>query len=95
MATLTVLEGPDKGLTFRLQGPVARIGRGHGVSIQLFDHTVSRRHCRIVLRDGAHWVRVEGPTNPLRVNGEPVGERCLREGDAIMVGETVLRFSSD
>lgn len=58
---------------------------------------VSRRHARIICRDGQHWIEDLGSLNGTVINrqhrlqqGKPVQ---LRDGDEIIVGKTFLKFS--
>lgn len=62
------------------------IGRGAGASVVVDDTNVSRRHAEIRLV-GAHLVvRDLGSTNGTKVNGVPVLERVLVDGDEITIG---------
>lgn len=69
------------------------IGRGTGATILIDDSNASRRHAEIRLV-GAHLVvRDLGSTNGTRVNGVPVLERVLLDGDEIGVGLQVFRIA--
>lgn len=68
------------------------IGRSPESTVKLTDSTVSRSHAQIV-RDGDAWfVRDLGSSNGTKVNGAPVGDRMLEDGDEIRVGAVSLRF---
>lgn len=55
------------------------------------DSTVSRKHARIWLRDGAYWVQDLGSTYGTFVNDIPVDyKRGLNAGDQLRLGETLL-----
>src|SRR5579863_7059325 len=70
------------------------IGRLPECSIVLSDPNVSRRHAE-VRRKGTDVVVVDlGSTNGTRVNGVPVRERPLSDGDEIIVGTTSIRFET-
>lgn len=70
------------------------IGRLPECSIVLSDANVSRRHAE-VRRQGTDVVVVDlGSTNGTRVNGVPVRERVLSDGDEIIVGTTNIRFET-
>ncbi|HTT85737.1 MAG TPA: DUF3662 and FHA domain-containing protein [Acidimicrobiales bacterium] len=70
------------------------IGRLPECAVVLNDQNVSRRHAEI-RRSGSDVVVVDlRSTNGTRVNGNPVTERVLEDGDDIMVGTTVLRFET-
>ena len=90
--------GVDRAAERRLgcrsaDGPVT-IGRMPECDINLADPNVSRRHAEI-RPAGTGFVVVDlGSTNGTRVNGAPVSEQSLRDGDAITVGATALRFEA-
>ena len=96
---LTRLTGPGIGETFQV--PTDRksgvvIGRGGDAMVRVDDGAVSREHCRVWVRpaDGAIMVSDLGSTNGTIVNGQPVQEMSLAEGDKIQVGlSTIFRFS--
>jgi hypothetical protein len=70
------------------------IGRLPECTVVLNDQNVSRRHAEIV-RSGSDVVVIDlDSTNGTRVNGAPVGERVLEDGDDITVGTTTLRFEA-
>jgi pSer/pThr/pTyr-binding forkhead associated (FHA) protein len=66
------------------------VGRDPRCDIVLRDVTVSRRHARLICRDGAWIVQDLGSTNGTAVNGVAVGRCELRPGDRLCVGDTVL-----
>ena len=57
---------------------------------------VSRRHARIVARDGNYLIEDLGSTNGTFVNRgrrlAPGDRQPLKDGDEIIVGKTFLRF---
>jgi hypothetical protein len=70
------------------------IGRLPECTIVLSDPNVSRRHAE-VRRQGSDVVVVDlRSTNGTRVNGVPIRERALTDGDEISVGTTSIRFES-
>ena len=62
------------------------IGRGPGCDIALSDETVSRRHARLVFRDGGWIVQDLASMNGVTVNGAQVGRCQLRPGDRLGFG---------
>ena len=73
---------------------VVTVGRLPECDVSLPDPNVSRRHAEI-RPSGEGFVVVDlGSTNGTRVNGVPVGEKRLLDGDAIAIGNTVLRFEA-
>ena len=70
------------------------IGRLPECAVVLDDPNVSRRHAE-VRRDGNDVLLVDlRSTNGSRVNGVPVSERHLVDGDEISVGTTTIRFET-
>src|SRR5205085_3148460 len=93
--TFQVLEGVDKGRTFRdLPTPVT-IGREEGNLLRLNDERVSRFHAK-VQQDGGDIILTDlESTNGTRVNGAVVQIRRLRFGDRVCVGRSLLLFGSN
>jgi diguanylate cyclase (GGDEF)-like protein len=91
-ACLVVIRGGELGARADLVDVDLVIGRAPGCGFRLDDPGVSRQHCRI-WRDGDGWrLRDLGSTNKSFVNGAPVDEVELRDGDRIGIGETVFKF---
>lgn len=81
---------------YELEGPEIIIGRAATAAIVLADSRVSRRHVRLVLRDGGWWVEDLGARNRALLNGDPVvGASPVRAGDRLEVGDSVLRVMGD
>jgi hypothetical protein len=66
------------------------IGRHAGCDVVLGDDTVSRRHARLVFRDGKWIVHDLNSTNGTAVNGSYVGRCELCPGDQLVLGEECL-----
>jgi putative methionine-R-sulfoxide reductase with GAF domain len=95
MTTLRVLEGPEKGKSFELEGNVIFVGRGAKNDVQVADHTVSRMHLKIFCIGTALFVEDLKSSNGTLINGSPVepGEGCQVDGeDVIAMGDTVIRM---
>jgi phosphoserine phosphatase RsbU/P len=45
------------------------------------------------VRGGQFWISDLGSTNGTLVNGEPVLEKQLTQGDVIAIGQNVIRFT--
>lgn len=95
MATLYVLQGPDKGRTIKTDEDVALIGRG-SPQVGLTDQTVSRKHSEMRLESG-HWlIRDLNSANGTYVNGVRIQQPVrLRHGDQIRMGSTLLVYGGD
>jgi pSer/pThr/pTyr-binding forkhead associated (FHA) protein len=93
--TFQVLEGIDKGRSFReLPTPVS-IGREEGNLLRLNDERVSRFHAKIQFDNGEMILTDLESTNGTRVNGNVVQIRRLRPGDRIGLGRSLLLFGSE
>lgn len=70
-----------------------KIGRTSENDLVLHDHGVSRRHARIVERNGQYFAADVGSSNGTSLNGAPLpGEQLLRDGDRITVGPVEFTF---
>jgi hypothetical protein len=91
-ATLVLFEGERVARTFRLQGTTTTIGRLPTSDVVIEDPAASRSHARIDRgADGFALIDL-GSTNGTLLNGEPVTEHPLRDGDRITIGQTELEF---
>jgi two-component system NtrC family sensor kinase len=89
---LQVLQGPDQGNIFELTSDTALIGR-RSKSIDLSDHTVSRRHAELREHRGTWEITDLGSSNGTYVDGERVdGTSPLKHNVQIKVGGTVMVF---
>jgi two-component system, NtrC family, sensor kinase len=95
VATLTVLQGPDKGRVFRTGSEPCPIGRSSDV-IPLTDHTISRRHAEL-RPDNGRWLLADlNSVNGTYLNGQRVVQPTpLKHGDQIRVGSTLLVYGGD
>lgn len=75
-----------------LRSGVMTIGRLDTCDVALDDPSVSRRHAE-VRGQGAVWLVVDaGSSNGTKVNGLPITEHRLVDGDVVRVGDQELRF---
>jgi hypothetical protein len=80
------------GRRVRLGDEPATIGRLPDCAISLSDPNSSRTHAE-VRRHADGWMVVDlNSTNGTKVNGSPIRERVLQDGDEITVGNTEIRF---
>jgi transcriptional regulator with GAF, ATPase, and Fis domain len=82
---VSVLEGPDRGLSRETANQPLRLGSAADNDLVLSDPTVSRRHCAIVPVQGGYRVVDEGSTNGVSLGG-------LRIFDAVLDGTAQLRI---
>jgi pSer/pThr/pTyr-binding forkhead associated (FHA) protein len=93
--TFQVIEGIDKGRTFRELPTPVTIGREEGNLLRLNDERVSRFHAKVQFDNGEIIITDLESTNGTRVNGNVVQIRRLRPGDRVGVGRSVLLFGSE
>ena len=68
------------------------IGRHPDCDVVMADTTVSRRHARLIFRDGGWVIQDLESTNGTRLNGKHVGRCRLHPGDQLALGDQLLRI---
>ena len=92
MASISVIQGSDKGRDFDLFDGENLIGR-QNCAVKLTDGTVSRRHATIVRHDGTWTLEDLGSANGTYLNGVKVTRPAdVHRGDQIRCGTTLLVF---
>ena len=104
-ARLTIERGDAANTVFALSAEESNIGRWDAdngifpdVDLDAYDPDakVSRRHARIIFRNGVYMIEDLGSTNGTFINRGrrllPGNPQVLTEGDEIIVGKTFLRF---
>jgi pSer/pThr/pTyr-binding forkhead associated (FHA) protein len=92
-AMLTFETGPFAGRMVALPSQMVTIGRAPDNDVVVGDPATSGHHGRIEVRQGSFWISDLGSTNGTLVNGEPVIEKQLSDGDMIAIGQNTLRFT--
>jgi len=98
----TVIAGANFGRVFLLEKTETLLGRSSKVDIHVDDEKVSRQHLKISLvknnvQNSEKMCAVVtdlNSTNGIFVNGVRIYEQALRNGDKLMVGETILKFET-
>jgi len=86
----------EQPLTWRLAGPLARLGRSSACDVHIADASVSRRHAEISRRGDRFFIQDLGSRNGTRVNGNEVREPLeIGPGDRIEIGDLTLSVSGD
>src|SRR6187401_3832405 len=71
------------------------VGRVQGNDLMLPKGNVSKRHARLIYRDGRFIVTDLNSTNGTYVNGRKITQATIvREGDRIYIGDFVLRIEA-
>ena len=85
IARLVQLDGETKGVEHPVQ-PITTFGRGADNQIQIDESAVSRHHAQITLEVEGFVIRDLDSQNGTYVNGDPVKERRLVNGDRLQIG---------
>jgi len=96
MAYLYVLNGPEKGRSFRLREGENYIGRSIDNDIRIEDKTLSRKHARILLRGSRFFITDLKSQNRTFFDSaymEPGSEVELKAGVPIALGTTIVSVS--
>ena len=93
---IRVEEGPDAGLTLRVDGRSPQrllVGQSPSCELRLTDRAVSRRH--LALEAAGTYLRVTdlSSTNGTRVNEVRIVEAMLVGGERVRIGDTVLSIT--
>ncbi|MDQ3282496.1 MAG: FHA domain-containing protein [Acidobacteriota bacterium] len=86
-------KGPLEGQRFVIEDEGFYIGRDPVLSkIVVPDSRISKRHVRIVPRDGRVWAIDEGSTNGTFLKGQRITEVQLKRGDTLVLGDDAATF---
>lgn len=91
VAHLEVIGGPAKGKVFKLSHVTTVIGRSNA-SISIADPTMSRRQAVITFQGDHFRIRDEGGKNHTFLNGARLRAYAVRDGDTLVMGQTMLLF---
>jgi pSer/pThr/pTyr-binding forkhead associated (FHA) protein len=83
---IVVERGPRSGMSFLLREGNTTVGRHPESDIFLNDVTVSRHHCRFVVKGDSLVIEDSGSTNGTYLNDERVDSAKCNAGDEVMVG---------
>lgn len=95
--TLVSLSGDQIAASIPLDRTEVVLGRAIEADVRVADHRASRLHARIITESdsgGEIQCRIVdlGSTNGTLLNGAPVTDSVLVDGDKIMIGEQLFRF---
>ena len=91
-ARLEAIAGPLEGTIFPLSSEEVSIGREPSNLISILDSSISRRHC-LIQKEAEHFkIRDLDSRNSTVVNGVPIKERVLEDGDEIKIGNSLFVF---
>ena len=90
---LICMTGPNKGKVYLLLGKRVVIGRGDKTDIQIVDTKISREHAELSMSDGSYTVTDMGAQNGIVVNDSKVKQKKLVDGEKLVIGQTVFKYS--
>lgn len=91
---LICLTGPNKGIAYFIMGNRIVLGRSEKADVRVMDIKTSREHAEIVLVGKDYVITDLGSQNGIVVNDLKVQQHILNNGDKIIIGQTVYRFST-
>jgi MoxR-like ATPase len=95
MAKLEILEGPDAGRKYEIEGGRLIIGRGDECDIRLNQGSISRQHAVLDYIDGSWYVEDLGSQNGVFVDGEKVERLKVDATTNIQFGTIMAAFDPD
>src|SRR5688572_12339558 len=95
MARLIVNPGTPQAQEFVLKPGLNTLGRREDNDFTIADPSVSSAHCHLIVADGSVHLRDLGSTNGTFVNGTPVTEVDLRNGQELRFGGVPIMFEGN
>jgi pSer/pThr/pTyr-binding forkhead associated (FHA) protein len=92
MVLLRILSGKMAGTDITARHFPFRIGRSPAVDLQLTEDGVWDQHLELTLDRAAGFFISASPNALASVNGQPVRQAILRNGDTIEIGALKIRF---
>src|ERR1043166_5962376 len=89
---LVARDCPLKNSVFSLDDGELSVGRNPSNRLSINDPSLSRQHCVIGTRGDEFEIRDLDSRHGTFVNGVPVHERVLEEGDEIQIGNSLFLF---
>ncbi len=89
---LVVTTGKQKNQEFKITKHETFIGRSANNDIRIHDWFVSKTHAQIVKEGSTHFIKDLGSWRGVFINGEPIKDSQLKDGDDIKLGATHLTF---
>lgn len=89
---LLCMTGKNKGESYFLTGGRIVIGRSEKADIQVFDTKSSREHAEVTKVGNNYVITDLKSQNGMMVNDSKVAQQTLKDGDKVIIGQTVFRF---
>jgi len=94
MASLFVIQGPDRGRRYELAEVSVTIGRESSNGIQLHDTEASRRHVELRKNESSYELVDLESSNGTFVNNARIEQQLLQNGDRVEIGRTRMIFTA-
>lgn len=91
-ATVTVLNGPDKGTSYEIKDHL-KIGRDKTIDLWIDDNQASRAHAEICRDNGFYYIRDLDSLNGTFLNDKRISTANLSSNDEIRIGNVCLVFT--
>jgi Protein kinase domain/Inner membrane component of T3SS, cytoplasmic domain len=95
MAELVFLSGPEEGRTFVLESVETILGREDDCACVLDGSGISRHHGKIIVEGDVYRIMDLGSTNGVIVNGNPIDNCEIKDGDNIDIGGVRMQFCAE
>ena len=90
---LLCMTGPSKGTSYFLTGNRVVLGRSDKADVKVEDTKSSREHAELVKNKNRYVLSDLGSANGIVVNDLKVNQHVLADGDKIIIGATVYKYS--
>ncbi|MBS1839370.1 MAG: FHA domain-containing protein [Acidobacteria bacterium] len=91
-ASVSVIDGPDKGLVRKIEKATVILGR-QGADVSLNDPEVSRSHCLLEVKETYVNLKDMDSTNGTFFDDERVRAAMLQDGGEFRIGSSVIRVN--
>jgi pSer/pThr/pTyr-binding forkhead associated (FHA) protein len=92
VVSFKILSGKQAGTSWAASCFPVRIGRGAGCELRLEDPGIWDQHLALELDRATGFSLKAAPNALARVNGQPISETVLRNGDTIELGAAKIQF---
>ena len=90
---LLCMTGKCKGISYFIKTNRIVMGRSDGADIQVYDAKSSREHAELTKVQDTYVITDLGSQNGMMVNDLKVKQYTLKDGDRIIIGQTVYKYN--
>lgn len=98
MTKLFIMNGPEKGMSYDLEGDILSLGRVSSNDIQIKEKSISRHHLEIIRKGNHFFIKDLDSMNGTFIEGQlirPGNEYLVEEGVAVSVGKIVFSIGKE